>query len=114
MGLRYGWFLFAQWAWVTYGFSAGFNYPLPNSSAMIQAIAVDAAGNTCASRTDQRDGSAGADRKDFHAGAGDLQRGFDERREPDLEPDRARTVLSELQLAARSHSELRWQHQLRE
>ena len=46
MRLRYGLLLIAQWAWATYGLSAGFNYSLSDPKAMIGAIAVDAAGNT--------------------------------------------------------------------
>jgi uncharacterized protein (TIGR03437 family) len=46
MWLRYGLLLIAQWAWATYGFSAGFNYQLSDTTAIIHAMTVDAAGNT--------------------------------------------------------------------
>src|ERR1700691_4720143 len=46
MWLRYRLLLIAQWAWAAYGFSAGFNYPLPDTTAIIHGMTVDAAGNT--------------------------------------------------------------------
>jgi uncharacterized protein (TIGR03437 family) len=46
MRLQCGLLLAAQWAWATYGFSAGFNYTVPDPTAVIGAVAVDAAGNT--------------------------------------------------------------------